>query len=182
MSTTDENLRAAAMGEHEEWSELYPHFAEIAEKEGFKKIATAFKLISKIEAEHELEVMCRNVTHQLNVIGNSAVDAIDRSGLSTSDIVRGVQGPFTFFHKVAAISEKDEQLPEMNSYVRKILEESSMEAWCSTSIKKDVNRKGLVISLAEGVLKPSLIQINDLYTKHGLRAMVSIIAVSVSFL
>jgi len=120
------------------------------------------------QLRHELEVMCRNVTHQLNVIGNSAVDAIDRSGLSTSDIVRGVQGPFTFFHKVAAISEKDEQLPEMNSYVRKILEESSMEAWCSTSIKKDVNRKGLVISLAEGVLKPSLIQINDLYTKHEL--------------
>lgn len=53
MSTTAENLRAAAMGEHEEWSELYPHFAEVAEKEGFKKIATAFKLISKIEAEHE---------------------------------------------------------------------------------------------------------------------------------
>ena len=53
LSTRDENLRGAAMGEHEEWSELYPHFAEIAEKEGFKKIATAFKLISKIEAEHE---------------------------------------------------------------------------------------------------------------------------------
>ncbi len=53
LSTTEENLKAAANGEHEEWSELYPHFAEVAEKEGFKKIATAFKLIAKIEAEHE---------------------------------------------------------------------------------------------------------------------------------
>ena len=53
LSTTEENLKAAANGEHEEWTSLYPHFAEVAEKEGFKKIATAFKLIAKIEAEHE---------------------------------------------------------------------------------------------------------------------------------
>lgn len=53
IGTTAENLKAAAMGEHEEWTDLYPHFAEIAEKEGFKKVATAFKLIAKIEKEHE---------------------------------------------------------------------------------------------------------------------------------
>ncbi len=50
---TAENLEAAAMGENEEWTALYPHFAEVAEKEGFKKVATAFKLIAKIEKEHE---------------------------------------------------------------------------------------------------------------------------------
>ena len=53
IGTTAENLKASAMGEHEEWTDLYPHFAEIAEQEGFKKIATAFKLIAKIEKEHE---------------------------------------------------------------------------------------------------------------------------------
>lgn len=53
IGTTLENLKAAAMGEHEEWTELYPHFAEIAEKEGFGKVATSFKLIAKIEKEHE---------------------------------------------------------------------------------------------------------------------------------
>lgn len=53
IGTTAENLKAAAMGEHEEWTDLYPHFAEIAEQEGFKKVATAFKLIAKIEKEHE---------------------------------------------------------------------------------------------------------------------------------
>ena len=36
ISTTAENLKAAADGEYEEWEELYPAFAEIAEKEGFK--------------------------------------------------------------------------------------------------------------------------------------------------
>ncbi len=53
IGTTAENLKAAAMGEHEEWADIYPHFAEIAEQEGFKKVATAFKLIAKIEKEHE---------------------------------------------------------------------------------------------------------------------------------
>ena len=39
IGTTAENLKAAAMGEHEEWADIYPHFAEIAEQEGFKKVA-----------------------------------------------------------------------------------------------------------------------------------------------
>jgi rubrerythrin len=51
--TTAENLRAAAMGEHEEWSELYPAFAEIAAKEGYPEVATAYKMIAKVEAVHE---------------------------------------------------------------------------------------------------------------------------------
>jgi len=50
---TEENLKAAAMGENEEWTKLYPEFAEVAAREGFKKVAAAFKLIAKIEADHE---------------------------------------------------------------------------------------------------------------------------------
>ncbi len=50
---TMENLKAAAEGENEEWSELYPHFATIAKEEGFTEIATAYKMIAKVEAEHE---------------------------------------------------------------------------------------------------------------------------------
>jgi rubrerythrin len=53
ISGTAENLKASAAGENEEWTELYPEFAKIAEEEGFKQIATAFKLIAKVEAEHE---------------------------------------------------------------------------------------------------------------------------------
>ncbi|GAB4278230.1 MAG: rubrerythrin family protein [Marinilabiliales bacterium] len=53
IGTTIENLKAAAEGENEEWTELYPKFAEIAMEEGFKEIATAFKMIAKVEAEHE---------------------------------------------------------------------------------------------------------------------------------
>ncbi|MGD0343291.1 MAG: rubrerythrin [Bacteroidales bacterium] len=53
IGTTKENLKAAAEGEHEEWTDLYPHFAEVAQQEGFPEIATAYKMITKVEAEHE---------------------------------------------------------------------------------------------------------------------------------
>ncbi len=53
IGTTEENLIAAAAGENEEWSELYPEFAKVAEEEGFKEIATSFKMIAKVESEHE---------------------------------------------------------------------------------------------------------------------------------
>lgn len=53
IGTTLENLKAAADGENEEWTDLYPEFARVAEEEGFKKIAMLFKLIAKIEKEHE---------------------------------------------------------------------------------------------------------------------------------
>ena len=53
VGTTQENLLAAAMGENEEWSEAYPHMAEVAQQEGFPTIAVAFREIAKVEAMHE---------------------------------------------------------------------------------------------------------------------------------
>ncbi len=53
IGTTVENLAAAANGENEEWAELYPEFAQIADEEGFKAVAVAFRMIAKVEAEHE---------------------------------------------------------------------------------------------------------------------------------
>ena len=53
IGTTAENLAAAADGENEEWVDLYPEFANIAEEEGFKEIAVVFRMVAKVEAEHE---------------------------------------------------------------------------------------------------------------------------------
>ena len=53
LSTTVENLKAAAAGESEEWSELYPEFAKVADEEGFPQIAEAFRRIATVEAGHE---------------------------------------------------------------------------------------------------------------------------------
>jgi rubrerythrin len=51
--TTLDNLKAAAAGENEEWTSLYPEFAKIATDEGFPEAAAAFRTIAKIEARHE---------------------------------------------------------------------------------------------------------------------------------
>ena len=52
-STTAENLKAAADGENEEWVDLYPHFADVAEAEGFANIAATWRKIAAAEKGHE---------------------------------------------------------------------------------------------------------------------------------
>lgn len=53
VGTTADNLLASAIGENEEWEDIYPHFAQVAEKEGFEHIAATFRKIASVEAEHE---------------------------------------------------------------------------------------------------------------------------------
>ena len=53
IGTTAENLLAAAEGELEEWGELYPDFAKVADEEGFPQIAATFRMVAKVEVEHE---------------------------------------------------------------------------------------------------------------------------------
>ncbi|NLB43443.1 MAG: rubrerythrin family protein [Clostridiales bacterium] len=50
---TTENLRAAAAGENEEWTDLYPAWADIAKEEGFPEIAAVWRKIADVEERHE---------------------------------------------------------------------------------------------------------------------------------
>ena len=50
---TIDNLQEAAAGEHEEWAEMYPHFADVADAEGFPEIAAMYRAISIAEKGHE---------------------------------------------------------------------------------------------------------------------------------
>ena len=50
---TADNLKAAAAGENEEWAEAYPHFAEVADAEGFPEIAEMYRKIAVAEKGHE---------------------------------------------------------------------------------------------------------------------------------
>lgn len=50
---TEDNLLAAAEGEHEEWAVLYPEFAKIANDEGFADIAQLFQNVCIAESMHE---------------------------------------------------------------------------------------------------------------------------------
>lgn len=53
IGTTLENLQAAAEGENEEWTALYPEFARVAREEGFDDVADAFEKIAEVEKAHE---------------------------------------------------------------------------------------------------------------------------------
>ena len=57
IGSTMENLKASAEGENEEWTELYPEFAKVAEKEGFMEVAVVFKMVAKVEKAHEERFM-----------------------------------------------------------------------------------------------------------------------------
>jgi rubrerythrin len=52
IGTTQENLLAAAQGEEEEWTVLYPEFGKVAMEEGFPLVANTFRLIAEIEKHH----------------------------------------------------------------------------------------------------------------------------------
>ena len=53
MPETTANLADAAAGENYEWTDMYAGFAKEAEEEGFTQIAALFKMVAKIEKEHE---------------------------------------------------------------------------------------------------------------------------------
>jgi rubrerythrin len=53
IGTTLENLKAAAGGEHHEWTSMYPEFARIAREEDLPGIAMMFEAIAVAEKQHE---------------------------------------------------------------------------------------------------------------------------------
>ena len=53
IGSTIENLKAAAAGEFEEHTDMYPRMAREAKEEGFNEIAFVFEKIGKIEQAHK---------------------------------------------------------------------------------------------------------------------------------
>lgn len=53
ITDSENNLYAAAAGEHHEHTEMYPSFAAVADKEGFSEIASVMRHIAVAEAFHE---------------------------------------------------------------------------------------------------------------------------------
>jgi rubrerythrin len=66
IGSTLDNLKAAAAGEHYENTQMYPNFAETAEKEGFPEIAKVFRMIAIAEKRHEdrYVALAENITGQ----------------------------------------------------------------------------------------------------------------------
>ncbi|MBR1549758.1 MAG: rubrerythrin family protein [Bacteroidales bacterium] len=51
--TTTDNLKDAADGENQEWTDMYARMAREAREEGFTEIAAKFEMVGAIEREHE---------------------------------------------------------------------------------------------------------------------------------
>lgn len=72
IGSTAENLKAAAEGEHEEWTEMYREMAETAKEEGFDHLAYLFDAVGKIEKKHE--------ERYLKLLGNVEGELVFRRG------------------------------------------------------------------------------------------------------
>lgn len=67
LGTTVENLKHAAMGEHEEWTKLYLQGALDAEEEGFLDVANTFRQVLEVEKHHEARyiALAKNIESSL---------------------------------------------------------------------------------------------------------------------
>ena len=80
IGNTAENLKAAAAGEHEEWTEMYKKMAETAKEEGFERLAFLFSAVGAIEKEHE--------ERYLKLLGNIEDNLVFQAGEETIWICR----------------------------------------------------------------------------------------------
>ncbi len=75
LGDTKGNLLAAAAGENEEWTTLYPHFADVAQEEGFSDIAVVYRKISEVEKRHEIRYrkLAKNIEDGTVFIKNETI-------------------------------------------------------------------------------------------------------------
>ena len=67
LGNTFENLKHAAMGEHDEWSNLYLNASIIADEEGFPEVAQTFRNVCAVEKHHEARylALAKNIESNL---------------------------------------------------------------------------------------------------------------------
>lgn len=67
LGTTYENLICSANAENDEWTYIYPSFADEAEEEGFYDIASAFRHVAMVEKHHDARYkkLAQNITDNL---------------------------------------------------------------------------------------------------------------------
>ncbi len=94
VGSTLENLQAAAAGEKFEHTSLYPSFADIAEQEGFKEAAMAFRKVAEVEVWHEIRYnkLIKNIENGLVFKRDTPVKWICRN---CGRVHEGLQPPKT---------------------------------------------------------------------------------------
>ena len=105
IGATLQNLQAAAAGEHYENTEMYPGFAQVAEKEGFTEIAAVFRKIAVAEKRHEdrYVALAKNLSDGLVFKRKTPVRWVCRNcglvheGLETPKVCAACGKPRAFF-------------------------------------------------------------------------------------
>jgi len=78
VGATVQNLKAAAGGEHYEWTTMYPEFAATARKEGFEAIAVIFEAIAVAERQHEKRYLGLAANIEKNTVFKKATSVVWR--------------------------------------------------------------------------------------------------------
>lgn len=107
ITTTQENLIRAAAGEHDEWSDMYYHFAQTAKEEGFNKLAHLFTAVGEIEKHHEQRflALADNISNEEVFKKNESVTWICRNcghehtGTSAQKICPVCDHPQSYFQE-----------------------------------------------------------------------------------
>ncbi len=110
IGTTVDNLKEAAAGEHYEQTEMYPGFAEVADKEGFAEIAEVFRNIAIAEKRHEERYLklAKNITDGLVFKRNKPVRWVCRNcgyvheGLEPPNMCPACEHPLSYYEIEAA--------------------------------------------------------------------------------
>ena len=76
-----DGLRFAAIDEKSESTEIYPKFAETAEKEGFKDVAALYRMVAEVEKQH-------------NIIFNYLYEAVKNDTLYKNDSPDGYRARY----------------------------------------------------------------------------------------
>ncbi len=109
IGTTGENLKAAAEGENEEWTKLYPEFAREADGEGFPQVAEAFRNIAAVEVHHEKRYLALLENIRSNTVFRKAKRATwkcrncghHHEGIEPPDLCPACLHPKSFFEPLA---------------------------------------------------------------------------------
>lgn len=104
-SSTLDNLKAAAAGENEEHTKLYPEAADIAAEEGFPEIALKYRAIAKAEVGHEQRYLklAKNIEDKKVFVKNGKVywQCLEcgyiHEGLSAPEICPSCRHPQAYF-------------------------------------------------------------------------------------
>ena len=103
LGATIENLKHAAHGEHEEWTNLYLNASEISKEEGFLEISNTFKQVLEAEKHHETRYLALAKNIEEKSVFKKSIE-VDWKCRNCGRVIKNIEAPQicpTCFHPQA---------------------------------------------------------------------------------